>query len=108
MSTRSLYDTVYSVNEVARIFCMTPRAVRALIRDGELPAIRLGRDYRIPKPIIDAFFANPVKSNFSPEQVGFGVRKRGKLSSVDQVNRMRARNKKTLKQVVAELDAWRA
>ena len=48
---------------------------------------------------------NKVKSNRKPKQTGFGVRKRGKLSSVDQVNRMRARNKKTLKQVVAELDA---
>ena len=107
MATRSVYDAVYSVSEVARIFRLTPRAVRALIRGGELPAIRLGRHYRVPKPIIDAFFANPLKSNFTPEEVGFGTRKRDKVDSVAQVNRMRERNKKTLKATLAELDAWR-
>ncbi len=106
MATRSVYETVYNVNEVARIFRLTPRAVRALIRAGELPAIRLGREYRIPKPIIDAFFDNPLKSNFLPEDVGFRARKRGKVDSVSQVNRIRDRNKKTLKQTVAELEAW--
>lgn len=108
MATRSPYDAVYSINEVARIFRLTPRAVRALIRDGELPAIRLGQDYRVPKPVIDAFFANPLKSNFTPADLGFGAFKRGKLDSVAQVNRMRQRSKKTLKNVVTELDAWRA
>lgn len=108
MVTRSAYDAVYSVGEVARIFRLTPRTVRALIRDGEIPAIRLGRHYRVPKPIIDAFFANPLKSNFTPAEVGFGARKRGKLDSVVQVNRIRQRNKKSLKETVAELDAWRA
>lgn len=107
MSTYPAYEIVYSVNEVARIFRLTPRAIRALIRGGELPAIRLGRDYRIPKPIIDAYFANPLKSNFSPEDVGYGARKRGKVDSVTQVNRIRERSIKTLKQTVAELDAWR-
>ncbi|MBI5030218.1 MAG: helix-turn-helix domain-containing protein [Chloroflexi bacterium] len=108
MVTRSVYETVYNVNEVARIFRLTPRTVRSLIRSGELPAIRLGREYRIPKPIIDAFFDNPLKSNFSPEDLGFGMRKPGKVDSVTQVNRIRDRNKKTLKQTVAELEKWRA
>lgn len=107
MATRSPYDSVYDVNEVARIFRLTPRAIRTLIHDGELPAIRLGRHYRVPKPIIDAFFAQPLKTTFVPEDLGFGVRKRGKADSVTQVNRLRARNRKTLKETIAELDAWR-
>lgn len=107
MATRSPYDSVYDVNEVARIFRLTPRAIRALIRAGELPAIRLGRHYRVPKPIIDAFFAQPLKTTFAPEDLGFGARKRGKIDGITQVNRMRERNKKTLKETIAELDAWR-
>jgi excisionase family DNA binding protein len=108
MASRSVYSTVYNVNQVARIFNLTPRAVRALIREGELPAIRLGRYYRVPKAIIDAFFVQPLKSNFTPADLGFGARKRGRSNSIAQVNRMRDRNKKTLKETVAELDAWRA
>lgn len=107
MATHSVYSTVYSIDEVAQIFRLTPSEVRGLIRDGELPAIRLGRHYRVPKSIIDAFFAAPLKSSFTPEQLGFATRRPGKMDSVTQVNRIRERNKKTLKQVVAELDAWR-
>ena len=110
MATRSAYDAVYKVDEVARIFRLTPRAVRALIRDGDLPAIRLGEHYGVPKSVIDAVFTQPLKTNFKPEDLGFGLWKpqRGKLDSVARVNRMRNHNKKTLKQVVVELDAWRA
>jgi excisionase family DNA binding protein len=110
MATRSVYDSVYKVNEVARIFRLTPRVVRALIRDGELPAIRLGGHYRVPRSVIDAVFTQPLKTSFTPEDLGFGLWKpqRGTPDSVARVNRIRNRNKKTLKETVAELDAWHA
>jgi excisionase family DNA binding protein len=108
MTIRAAYEPVYKVNEVARIFKLTPRAVRTLIRGGDLPAIRLGRHYRIPKSVIDIFFAEPLKTNFTPEDLGFGIWKsrRDVRGSVAYVNRIRARNKKTLKETVAELEAW--
>ncbi len=108
MATQSVYDSVYSINEVARIFKLTPRAVRALIREGNLPAIRLGQHYRVPKSVVDAFFTQPLKTHFAPEDLGFGLWKshRNALDSVTRVNRIRKRNRKTLKETVAELGAW--
>lgn len=110
MTIRSIYDSVYNINQVARIFKLTPRSVRALIREGELPAIRLGRHYRVPKSVIDALFTQPLKTTFTPEDLGFGLwrSRRDIRDGVAEVNRLRNRNKKTLKETVAELDAWLA
>lgn len=105
MTIRAAYEPVYKVNEVARIFKLTPRAVRTLIRGGDLPAIRLGRHYRVPKSVIDAFFAKPAKTNFTPEDLIWKSR-RDVRDSVAYINQIRARNKKSLKETVAELDAW--
>ena len=105
MATRSVFDSVYKVNEVARIFKLTPRAVRTLIRSGELPAIRLGRYYRVPRAVIDAFLTQPFKTSFTPADLGFGLYKsRRAADSAVHVNRMRNRNRKTLKATVAELE----
>ena len=109
MTIRPIYDSVYKVDEVARIFRLTPRAVRSLIRDGYLPAIRLGNHYRIPKTVIDGLFAKSVKKDFTPEDLGLGIWKarRDTRDSVAYVNQIRARNKKTLKRTVQELEKWR-
>ncbi len=109
MATRSGYAAVYKVDEVARMFKLTTRDVMSLIRNGDLPAIRLGRYYRVPKSVIDGLFAQSVKQNFTPEDLGLGILKarRETRDSVAYVNRIRARNKKSLKETVAELDKWR-
>jgi excisionase family DNA binding protein len=107
MVTPITYEPVYRIDQVARIFKLTPRAVRTLIRNGDLPAIRLGRYYRIPKSAIDDLFASAVKTDWSPEDLGFGIWKARIRDSVSYVNRLRARNKKSLKQTVAELSQWR-
>ncbi|MBI4786268.1 MAG: hypothetical protein HY782_04390 [Chloroflexi bacterium] len=56
----------------------------------------------------DTIFAEPLKTTFTPEDLGFGIWKshREVRDSVAFVNRMRARKKKTLRQVVAELEKW--
>jgi excisionase family DNA binding protein len=48
---------VYTVAEFARVFAISPRLVRDLIRKGELPALRIGRSYRIPRKAADAYLA---------------------------------------------------
>ena len=51
------YSEVYTVEEFAKVFKLSPEAVRTLIRKGEVPAIRIGKQYRIPQDVIDRYFA---------------------------------------------------
>ena len=42
----------YTVEEVAKLLGVSDQAVRAAARRGDLPAFKLGRDWRLlPKPI---------------------------------------------------------
>ena len=49
--------TYLSVKEVAELFRICPKTVRRWIAAGELPATRLGRDYRIARSDLKAFAA---------------------------------------------------
>lgn len=72
---------VYTVAEVAQLFAVSPRLVRDLIHKGELPALRIGRTYRIPRKAAAAYLArvmpalprSPTKSRlrFEDKQSGF-------------------------------------
>ncbi len=107
MEAREIYEEkVFTVEEVARIFKLSASSVRRLIHEGELPAIRLGRRYRVPKSVIDDYFAQPAITNFTPEDLGFGLwRDRSDVEDgVEYVNRLRDKNAKSLRETVAELD----
>ena len=106
MQTQQPYaEKVYTVTEIATIFRISPKAVRRLIRRGELPAIRLGRAYRIPQSTIDQYFNLPARSHLAPEDLGFGMWANDEMigDSVEYVNRIRAAEGKTLRQVIEEL-----
>lgn len=51
---RLRYLTVAEVAETMRVSKMT---VYRLARSGELPAVRVGRSYRVPQDALDAFLA---------------------------------------------------
>ena len=51
---------VYTVTEFARLFVISPRLVRDLIRKGDIPALRIGRSYRIPRKAADAYLARAL------------------------------------------------
>jgi excisionase family DNA binding protein len=51
---------VYTVAEFACLFAVSPRLVRNLIRKGEIPALRFGRSYRIPRKVADAYLARTI------------------------------------------------
>jgi len=108
METRELYrDKVYTVDEVAAIFRVPSDTVRRLIRRGDLPAIRLGRVFRIPKSVIDDYFdLSPI--SFSPEELGLGMWQDDPAigDSVEYVNRLRDADTRTLRGVVEDLHAW--
>lgn len=46
--------------QVAEILRCTPRTVHNLIQDGRLPAVRVGRRYRIPRSALDALLNPPA------------------------------------------------
>ena len=87
----ALYSDVYTVEEFAKIFKLSPEAVRNLIRSGEISAIRIGKQYRIPQIVVDRYFAQAL----SPEERGFGMWKRNRIPSLTYVDRLRARDRRT-------------
>jgi len=44
-----------STSQVAEILGLTPKAVRDWIRKGELPAVRVGKLYKVPKAGVELF-----------------------------------------------------
>jgi excisionase family DNA binding protein len=105
--TPAQYGEVYTVTEVAAIFRVPSDTVRRLINRGDLPAIRLGRVYRVPKAVIDGLFDLPVLP-IPPEEFGFGVW--GKDPNIDDavtyVDHLRDADPRTLREVVADLSSW--
>lgn len=51
------YDEVFTVSDFARIFKLSDSAVRSMIRQKKINAVKIGGRYRIPKRIVDRFFA---------------------------------------------------
>jgi excisionase family DNA binding protein len=51
---------VYTVAQFAQVFAISPRLVRDLIRRGELPALRIGRSYRIPRKAATDYLARAL------------------------------------------------
>jgi excisionase family DNA binding protein len=64
-----IYPEVYTVEEFAKLFKLSPEAVRLLIRKGEILAIRIGRQYRIPQRVVEQYFAQALPA----EERGFGM-----------------------------------
>lgn len=62
MNSFKMRPKVYTVTEFALLFAISPRVVRNLIRKGEIPALRIGRSYRIPRKAADAYLARALPS----------------------------------------------
>jgi excisionase family DNA binding protein len=60
MITTKIRPKVYTVAEFAQVFAISPRLVRNLIHRGELPALRIGRSYRIPRKAAGAYLARAL------------------------------------------------
>jgi len=43
----------YTTNEIAALLRVTPRTIYNWIYSGKLPAIKVGKSYRIPKEAVD-------------------------------------------------------
>jgi excisionase family DNA binding protein len=66
MSFMRIRPKVYTVAEFARVFAISPRLARDLIRRGELPALRIGRSYRIPRKAAEAYLARALPLSGRP------------------------------------------
>ena len=51
---------VYSVKEVAAILKTSRQQIRKMILAEELPAIKVGREWRISSEVLQYFIADPV------------------------------------------------
>jgi excisionase family DNA binding protein len=62
MGPSKIRPRVYTVAEIAQLFSISQRVVRDLIHKGELPALRIGRAYRIPRKAAAAYLARALPS----------------------------------------------
>ncbi|MEV6061218.1 helix-turn-helix domain-containing protein [Nocardia asteroides] len=53
-------DRLYSVEQVADLLGLHVRTVRSYVRDGKLPAARIGKQYRIAHDELEAFTGLPI------------------------------------------------
>lgn len=53
-------ERFYSVEQVAELLGLHVRTVRSYVRDGKLPAARIGKQYRITHDDLEAFTGLPI------------------------------------------------
>ncbi|GAB0102902.1 helix-turn-helix domain-containing protein [Nocardia sp. JMUB6875] len=74
-------DRLYSVEEVAERLGLHVRTVRGYVRDGKLPATRIGKQYRINRADLEAF------TGLSAPESGSTARQRhSEVSSIVEVD----------------------
>jgi excisionase family DNA binding protein len=67
--TTTISEELYTIEEVAAIFRVPADTIRRLIQRGQLPALRLGRVYRVPKRVVAQLPEQPAAS-YAPEEWG--------------------------------------
>lgn len=56
-------DPIMTVDEVAEYLSLHPLTVRRLARDGEIPAFKVGRQWRIKRELLDKWIADQSAQN---------------------------------------------
>ncbi len=94
---------LFTVDEVAKIFRLTQAAIRRMIRDKEIPAIKLGKEYRIPQQVVQNILNPLTQANLTT--AGFGVFKGKKLPSAEEfVRQIRDDDPRGLNEYLADLN----
>ncbi len=108
MSNVSYYEDVFSIEEVARILKLSRRYIIKLIKEGKFAAIKIGKEYRVPKSVIDSFFNQAITTLFPTEGYSYGIwadRSDFPDNSVEYVNKIREEsNKKSLSDIISEAE----
>jgi excisionase family DNA binding protein len=84
-------DNMYSAEEAAQILGLQVRTVRNYVREGRLPGVRIGKQYRIARSDLEAFtaggFTQQALLGVEPAaQPALPVRRAAEVSSVVQVD----------------------
>ena len=60
---------IMTVEEVAKYLSLHPLTVRRLARDGEIPAFKIGRQWRVKKALLERWIAerSAMKTDAAPE-----------------------------------------
>jgi len=56
-------DSFYSLEDVARILQISVATVRKLVANGDIPAIRIGKQWRVTREAFEAYVARQGKSS---------------------------------------------
>ncbi|MYT32556.1 MULTISPECIES: helix-turn-helix domain-containing protein [unclassified Streptomyces] len=75
-------DRLYSVEQVAERLGLHVRTVRNYVRDGRLPAVRIGKQYRIAHEDLEVFTGRPVPA---PDTGPAGRQRHTEVSSIVEV-----------------------
>ncbi|MFF2808420.1 helix-turn-helix domain-containing protein [Streptomyces sp. NPDC058000] len=75
-------DRLYSVEQVAERLGLHARTVRNYVRDGRLPAVRIGKQYRIAHEDLETFTGRPVPA---PESGMAGRQRHTEVSSIVEI-----------------------
>ncbi|MGW2922528.1 helix-turn-helix domain-containing protein [Streptomyces angustmyceticus] len=59
-------ESLYSVEQVAERLGLHVRTIRNYVRDGRLPAVRIGKQYRIAHEDLEAFTGRPASTSGDP------------------------------------------
>lgn len=76
-------ERYYSVQDVADRLGLHVRTVRGYVRDGQLPAVRIGKQYRITQSALEGFTGGPVPA--TPGETAVRVR-RVEASSIVEID----------------------
>jgi len=104
MNTALQIDDVYTPEEVAKAFKVTPGTVRNLIKKKKLFAYQIGDQYRIPKFALEQWLSPFAGIDW--EAIGFGAWKNDPESADAEryVRRLRKTDHKSVEDYLTDLD----
>ena len=65
----SSYPEALTASKVAEILCVCTKTVYKLIRQGEIPAVKIGRKNRVSKSVLISYLRNKDKGGPNPKCV---------------------------------------
>ncbi|MCK7626589.1 helix-turn-helix domain-containing protein [Streptomyces sp. RS10V-4] len=97
-------ERFYSVEQVAERLGLHVRTVRNYVRDGRLPAVRIGKQYRIAREDLETFTGRPMSA---PEEGAERPARHTEASSIVEVEGVDARTADRLSTLLTSAAAAR-
>jgi excisionase family DNA binding protein len=58
-------DEIMTLEEVAKYLKLKPQTIYTWAQDGKIPAVKIGKEWRFKKSVIDKWFNNHYDSKFT-------------------------------------------